>query len=66
MRPLPQPPRQNCPVGATFSEPSLRKSVATLMGMRSKETAEEAEFASRIWLALGWVSVFEIGTGVVW
>jgi len=29
MRPLPQLPRQSCPVGATFSEPSLRKSVAT-------------------------------------
>ena len=29
MRQLPQLPRQSCPAGATFSEPSLRKSVAT-------------------------------------
>jgi hypothetical protein len=29
MRLLPQLPRQSCPAGATFSEPALRKSVAS-------------------------------------
>jgi hypothetical protein len=43
MRLLPQLPRQSCPAGATFSEPRLRKSVATFRRKNPRRIFDRAK-----------------------
>jgi hypothetical protein len=53
MRPQPQLPRQNCPAGATFSEPSLRKSVVTFPLKIQKAASARADSPQEMIFRLG-------------